>query len=224
MLSGKVTDDKGIPLVGVTIYETALASHGTTSGVDGTYKLENVPMGKEVTFSMIGFTTKKEIFKGEKLNIVLTEESHSMDEVVVVGYGSMRKEDLTSSVTKVSEADFNNGVVSNPINLITGKVPGLVIRNTGGGDPNATPEMQLRGVGSVRAGSSPLIIIDGAYSTLADLNSINSSEIKSFNVLKDGSSSAIYGTQGSNGVIIVETKGGRPDTQSIEYTIYYFFE
>lgn len=97
---------------------------------------------------------------------------------------------------------FNNGVTNSPINLLTGKVSGLVVRNVSGSDPNATPEIQLRGVGSIRAGSTPLIIIDGVYSTMTDLNSLNTTDIKSFNVLKDASSAAIYGTRGSNGVII----------------------
>lgn len=154
----------------------------------------------------------------------MKESAIAVEEVVAIGYSTVRKEELTSSVTRVDASDFNGGVTTSPINLISGKVPGLTIRNTAGTDPNAAPEIQLRGVGSIRAGSTPLIIIDGVYSTMNDLQAINAQDIASFNVLKDASSAAIYGTRGSNGVIIVETKNAEQGRAHIDYTSYYYTE
>lgn len=161
---------------------------------------------------------------GPTLHISMKESAIAVEEVVAIGYSTVRKEELTSSVTRVDASDFNGGVTTSPINLISGKVPGLTIRNTAGTDPNAAPEIQLRGVGSIRAGSTPLIIIDGVYSTMNDLQAINAQDIASFNVLKDASSAAIYGTRGSNGVIIVETKNAEQGRAHIDYTSYYYTE
>lgn len=223
VLTGTVTDTSGGPLPGAAVL-VAAEKLGAITDSDGNYAIADVPIGAEVSFSMAGMKTCRVVFDGSRLDIILEDDIRLLSDAVVVGYGTLRKEELTSSVAKVDESSFNSGVVTSPINLISGKVPGLIIRNTAGSDPNASPEIQLRGVGSVRAGSTPLIIIDGAYSSISDLNAISPSEIKSFNVLKDGASAAIYGTQGSNGVIIVETKNADRGRRSIEYTNYLYFE
>lgn len=220
---GIVTDINENSLIGVTV-KLENSSIGTTSDLDGKFVLDNVPSGSYLVFSYVGMESLRLKASSELMKVVMKENAVALSEVVAVGYATMHKEDLTSAISKVDEKMFNNGVTNSPINLLTGKVSGLVVRNVSGSDPNATPEIQLRGVGSIRAGSTPLIIIDGVYSTMTDLNSLNTTDIKSFNVLKDASSAAIYGTRGSNGVIIVETKDAEQGKTSIEYSSYYFTE
>lgn len=222
-VQGVVTLESGEPLAGVTVMVEG--SHmGVTTDADGRFELKGVKNGTVLAFSFIGMEPAKATVTGPTLHISMKESAIAVEEVVAIGYSTVRKEELTSSVTRVDASDFNGGVTTSPINLISGKVPGLTIRNTAGTDPNAAPEIQLRGVGSIRAGSTPLIIIDGVYSTMNDLQAINAQDIASFNVLKDASSAAIYGTRGSNGVIIVETKNAEQGRAHIDYTSYYYTE
>ncbi|GHT14921.1 SusC/RagA family TonB-linked outer membrane protein [Bacteroidia bacterium] len=222
-LQGVVVDAKGDPLAGVTV-----AIKGTTQGVstdvDGKFSL-SVAQGATLSFGFMGLKSQEvRVTSQEWLRVVMHEDAIELEETVVIGYGTAKKEELTSAVVKVGKEDFNPGVTNNLVNLIAGKVPGLVIRNTAGNDPNASPEILLRGIGSVRAGSTPLVIIDGVYASIADLNSLSAQDIESFNVLKDGSSAAIYGTRGSNGVIIVETRKGAAGRSTVEYSSDYYVE
>ena len=222
-VTGKVVDSSGEPLIGVSI-KVENKNMGTTTDINGNFTLADIPKNTVLVLTYIGMETQKVTVTQNRLNIVMRENSVQLEEVVAIGYGTVKKEELTSAVTKVGEESFNAGVTTSPINLLNGKVPGLSIRNTSGNDPNASPEIHLRGIGSIRAGSAPLIIVDGTYSTMSELQAINANDIKSFNVLKDGSSAAIYGTRGSNGVIIVETKNASKGKASIEYTSYYYTE
>lgn len=222
-VTGKVVDSSGEPLIGVSI-RVENKNMGTTTDINGNFTLADIPKNTVLVLTYIGMETQKVTVTQNRLNIVMRENSVQLEEVVAIGYGTVKKEELTSAVTKVGEESFNAGVTTSPINLLNGKVPGLSIRNTSGNDPNASPEIHLRGIGSIRAGSAPLIIVDGTYSTMSELQAINANDIKSFNVLKDGSSAAIYGTRGSNGVIIVETKNASKGKASIEYTSYYYTE
>lgn len=222
-VKGIVTTTEGTPLAGVTVI-VGQGSAGTTTDIDGRFELAGVVPGEQLTFSFIGMQSQTVAAGTEPMHIKLQEEAIAVKEVVAIGYSTIRKEELTSSVTRIDASDFNGGVTTSPINLISGKVPGLTIRNTAGTDPNAAPELQLRGVGSIRAGSTPLIIIDGVYSSMNDLQALNAQDIASFNALKDASSAAIYGTRGSNGVIIVETKSAEVGRANIEYTSYYYTE
>lgn len=222
-VKGIVTTTDGTPLAGVTVI-VGEGSAGTTTDVDGRFELPGVTPGEQLTFSFVGMQSRTAAASAEPMHVKLLEDAIAVKEVVAIGYSTIRKEELTSSVTRVDASDFNGGVTTSPINLISGKVPGLTIRNTAGTDPNAAPELQLRGVGSIRAGSTPLIIIDGVYSSMNDLQALNAQDIASFNVLKDASSAAIYGTRGSNGVIIIETKSAEVGRANIEYTSYYYTE
>lgn len=190
---------------------------GVITDIDGNYEIE-VPQGSQLRFSYIGYTPeKKKADKSGKFDVVMTEDSQLLSEVVVIGYGTMDKKELTSAISHVGEKDFLTISSSDPAMLIQGKVPGVSISNTGAADPNNQSSIQIRGVASRSAGISPLIVIDGVPG--GSLANVNPNDIASFDILKDGAASAIYGTQGSNGVILVTTKKGNKDgTTTITYS------
>ncbi len=202
---------------------------GTTQGVitnlDGAFQIEVPDESAVLQVSYIGYV-KQDIPVGSQrvINVELQPGIELLNEVVVIGYGTTTREKITSSIITVDAAEMKSGVTSNPIELIKGKVPGLAIVNQAGNDPNSDPQVTLRGIGTISASSGPLVIIDGVYSTISDLSALSPNDIESFNILKDGASTAIYGTRGSNGVIIVETKSGLTDKTNVEYTSYYFTE
>lgn len=213
---GTVTDTKGEPLIGASVIVEG-ENKGVTTDIDGNYEID-VPEGSRLMFSYIGFTPeKKKIDKDGRIDIVMSEDSQLLNEVVVIGYGTMDKKELTSAISHVSEKDFLTISSSDPAMLIQGKVPGVSISNTGAADPNNQASIQIRGVASRSAGLSPLIVIDGVPG--GSLANVNPNDIASFDVLKDGAASAIYGTQGSNGVILVTTKKASKDgTTNITYS------
>lgn len=212
---GTVTDSQGEPLIGASV--TVEGEHtGVTTDFDGNYEID-VPEGGRLMFSYIGFTPEmKKIDKAGRLDIVMSEDSQLLNEVVVIGYGTMDKKELTSAISHVSEKDFLTVSATDPTMLIQGKVPGVSITNTAAGDPNNTASVQIRGVSSRSAGLGPLIVIDGIPG--GSLTNVNPNDIASFDILKDGAASAIYGTRGSNGVILVTTKKGAKDgTYNVTY-------
>lgn len=213
---GTVTDTKGEPLIGASVIVEG-ENKGVTTDIDGNYEID-VPEGGRLMFSYIGFTPEeKKIDKDGRIDIVMSEDSQLLNEVVVIGYGTMDKKELTSAISHVSEKDFLTISSSDPAMLIQGKVPGVSISNTGAADPNNQASIQIRGVASRSAGLSPLIVIDGVPG--GSLANVNPNDIASFDVLKDGAASAIYGTQGSNGVILVTTKKASKDgTTNITYS------
>ncbi|MDE6449633.1 MAG: SusC/RagA family TonB-linked outer membrane protein [Muribaculaceae bacterium] len=205
---GKVSDANGEPLIGVSVRcdKTVV---GAVSDIDGNYAIE-VPRGSDLSFTYVGYTpAKKKVEKAGQLDVVLTEDSKILSEVVVIGYGTMDKKELTSAISHVGEKDFLSISSLDPKMLIQGKVPGVSITNTGAGDPNNQASIQIRGVSSRNAGLGPLIVIDGVPG--GDLTNVNPNDIASFDILKDGAASAIYGTRGSNGVVVVTTKKGSRD-------------
>lgn len=215
-ITGTVTDGHGEPLIGVSVMVQG-ERIGVITDIDGNYEIE-VPQGSQLRFSYIGYTPeKKKADKSGKLDVVMTEDSQLLSEVVVIGYGTMDKKELTSAISHVGEKDFLTISSSDPAMLIQGKVPGVSISNTGAADPNNQSSIQIRGVASRSAGISPLIVIDGVPG--GSLANVNPNDIASFDILKDGAASAIYGTQGSNGVILVTTKKGNKDgTTTITYS------
>ena len=192
--------------VSVTVPGTRI---GAATDIDGNFSLEADSKGK-LKFSYIGYVTMEEAINGRKvINVVMKENSEVLDEVVVIGYGTMDKKELTSAISHVGEKDFLTVSSLDPSMMIQGKVPGVSITNTGAGDPNNQASIQIRGVSSRSAGLGPLIVIDGVPG--GNLTNINPNDIASFDILKDGAASAIYGTRGSNGVILVTTKKGSKD-------------
>lgn len=207
-IKGTVTDQSGEPLIGVSVTVPG-TKIGAATDIDGNFGLTADAKAK-LKFSYIGYLTIEEAVDGRSvINVVMKENSEVLSEVVVIGYGTMDKKELTSAISHVSEKDFLSVSSLDPSMMIQGKVPGVSITNTGAGDPNNQASIQIRGVSSRSAGLGPLIVIDGVPG--GNLTNINPNDIASFDILKDGAASAIYGTRGSNGVILVTTKKGSKD-------------
>lgn len=207
-ITGKVTDTGGEPLIGATV-RVDKSGNGTVTDLDGKYSIE-APAKSVLMFSYIGYENAKETVDGRKvIDVTMKERQAVLNEVVVIGYGTMDKKELTSAISHVGEKDFLTVSSLDPSMMIQGKVPGVSITNTGAGDPNNQASIQIRGVSSRSAGLGPLIVIDGVPG--GNLTNINPNDIASFDILKDGAASAIYGTRGSNGVIVVTTKKGSKD-------------
>lgn len=210
-VSGIVTDPGGEPLIGVTVRIANAGKDvaGSITDMDGKYTI-SVPTSSSLIFSYIGFESTTQAVGGRTtINVTLHEKNDVLNEVIVIGYGTMDKKELTSAISHVSSKDFTQVASVDPSMMIQGKVPGVSITNTGAGDPNNQASIQIRGVSSRAAGLGPLIVIDGVPG--GNLTNINPNDIASFDILKDGAASAIYGTRGSNGVILVTTKKGARD-------------
>lgn len=221
-ISGTISDANGELLAGANVVEKG-TTNGTQTDFDGNYNLTVTDENAILVVSYIGFVTK-EIAVGDQtsINIVLEEDSAKLDEVVVIGYGGVKKEEITSSVTKVDAKDFNSGNVNSPQQLLQGKVAGLNIAKAGG-NPNQPFQIRLRGLSTFGANAEPLVIIDGVIG--GSIDSVDPSDIASINVLKDASAGAIYGTRGSTGVIIITTKSGTGASEaSLEYNGYVAVE
>jgi TonB-linked SusC/RagA family outer membrane protein len=221
-VTGKVTSTNGELLPGV-----AVSIKGTTSGAitntDGVYQISKVDEGATLEFSFVGMV-KQEIKVGTQavINVTLREETIGVDEVVVVGYGTQKKSDITGSVTSVSKDRFAQIPVTNAMTAIEGAVAGVTVSNTSS-IPGSTPNVQIRGINSINASTNPLIIVDG-IPFAGSINYINPSDIASMEILKDASAVAIYGTRGSNGVILITTKRGVSGKPVIQYSTYAGFE
>jgi len=206
IITGTVTDSQtGETLIGVNVTLANDPSQGTITDIDGKYQI-TVPEGaKSLSFSYVGYTTQIVDITSGVINIKLVP-GEQLSEVVVIGYGTQSAKSVTSAVTSVKADDFNHGNVTDPIQLIQGKVSGLSISKPGN-DPNQSYNIRLRGLSTFGANTEPLIIIDGVQG--ASLNSVDPDDIASIDVLKDASATSIYGTQGASGVIIITTKKGK---------------
>ncbi len=219
-VTGKVTSTDGTPLIGATVLVVGQKT-GVSTGSDGTFTIDVPSNAKQLAISYVGSETKTvDISSTSNVTVSLASTATNLSDVVVVGYGTVRKKDLTGAVSLVQSKDFNQGVTVNPIQQIQGKVAGLVI-TLPGGDPNANPIIRLRGQTSLTGGQTPLIVLDGV--PLDDPNeiaNIPASDIASYDVLKDASATAIYGARGANGVIIINTKKGKSGKALVEYDGY----
>lgn len=208
-VEGVVKDANGEPIIGASVVENG-TQNGTVTDIEGTYKLKVKNGNAALKISYLGYKTQTIALNGRgKLDVKLVDDAANLGEVVVIGYGTMDKKELTSAVSHVSSKDFTRVASVDPSMMIQGKVPGVSITNTGAGDPNNEASIQIRGVSSRAAGLGPLIVIDGVVG--GNLTNLNPNDIESFDILKDGAASAIYGTRGSNGVILVTTKKGTRD-------------
>lgn len=197
------------PLIGATV-KVKDSMTGDATNLDGEFSLKNIKKDATLVVSYIGYKSQEVKLKGHTvLEIRLSEDTAVLDEVVVVGYGTMDKKEVTSTVAHIGSEDFLASSSLDPTMMIQGKVPGVSITNTGVGDPNNQASIQIRGVSSRSAGLGPLIVIDGVPG--GNLTNLNPNDIASFDILKDGAAAAIYGTRGSNGVIVVTTKKGSRD-------------
>ncbi|WP_211323710.1 SusC/RagA family TonB-linked outer membrane protein [Sediminitomix flava] len=223
-LTGTVVDEFGTPLPGVSVIFVGTTT-GAATDFNGQYRLTVPNDVNEVKFSYIGYLDQVlEVGAQSIIDVTLQPDSEQLEEVVVIGYGSAKKEDLTGSVTAINASDFNQGAITSPQDLLNGKVSGVQI-TTGGGAPGAGSTIRIRGGASLNASNDPLIIIDGVpldndgVSGMRNpLNTINPNDIETFNVLKDASATAIYGSRASNGVILITTKKGQKGKLSVDYT------
>ena len=226
-LKGVVLDGKTqqpMPSVSVAIEGTNTM---TATDFDGNFTLSNLKKGQKITFSFIGFTSQTLVYENQSsVTIRLQEDLQELKDVVVIGYGAVKKKDATGSVTSISSKDFNKGSVVTAENLLNGKVAGVTI-NTGGGAPGSGAEIRIRGGSSLLASNDPLIVIDGLpisnsgnTGSTSILSAINPNDIDSFTVLKDASATAIYGSRASNGVILITTKKGGKKL-SVDYNFQY---
>lgn len=205
-VKGKVTDANGEGLIGASVLVKG-TTLGVITDVDGGYTLSNVNRNATLVFSYVGYETQEVKINGRTLiNAVLREDQQVLDEVVVVGYGSLSKKELSSSIVQVDKKNFNLGAMNNPMEMISGKVSGLNVNTQAAANPNSSSSLQVRGATSISASNSPLIVIDGVAG--GDIRNIAAQDIESITVLKDAGSAAIYGTRGANGVILVTTKKG----------------
>ena len=214
-ISGTVTDGQGEPLVGATVVATGTRAYSVTDA-DGRFSMK-ATSGETVTVSFLGYDDYV-ITVGEADDYpvaLVPSESTMLNESVAIGYGTTTKKEVTGSVVSLKSDDFDKGSYTSAAGMLQGKVAGLTVTNPDGGDPNASFELILRGTGTLVAGQGPLIIIDGVAD--ADIRTINFQEVESVDVLKDGSAAAIYGTRGSNGVVIITTKRAREGHFSLEY-------
>ncbi|AMR29899.1 SusC/RagA family protein [Hymenobacter psoromatis] len=218
-IGGRIVDNKGQGLPGVTVIVEGTTLGGSTNA-DGTFSIQRVPAGPHtLVISFVGYTTERRQItsvagQDATLNVQLAENATALNEAVVVGYGTTRRQDVTGSVTTVTAKDFVQGQVTSADQLIQGKVAGVQI-TTGGGDPGALSTIRIRGGSSLNASNDPLIVIDGVpvdnqgiSGAGNPLSLVNPNDIESFTVLKDASATAIYGSRASNGVIIITTKKG----------------
>lgn len=217
IVKGVVKDEKGEPIVGANVVEKG-TSNGTITDMDGKFSL-SIFEGSQLSITYIGYLDQNvTVGKGKTvLNIQLREDTQALEEVVVVGYGTMKKSDLTGSISTISAKDFNKGISSTPDQLLSGKIPGLMV-NRSSGDPNSSATMQLRGPSSLTASTAPFYVIDGVPGASIDL--VSPDDIESMNVLKDASATAIYGSRAANGVIMVTTRKGRTGKPQVHYSGY----
>ena len=205
-VSGSVYDDNNAPLIGATVMVKG-TTNGTIVDVDGRYSL-TVKEGDVLQAVFTGFISEEvTVGKETKINFLLREDRQLLDEVVVIGYGAAKKSDLTGSVTSVKMNDIKEVPAYSVDNAMQGRVAGAEIMSTTG-EPGATTTIRIRGTRSVEASNEPLIVVDGIVDAIADLNDINPEDIESITVLKDASSTAIYGARGANGVILITTRQG----------------
>ncbi len=221
-VTGNVQSTSGEPLIGVNVVEKG-TTNGTVTDLDGNYTLR-VAKGKTLVFSYIGFLSQEVVVNGAKVNVTLKEDTETLDEVVVIGYGSMARKDVTSSITTVKADQLNVGVFSDAASMLQGKVAGLTITTTG--DPNGSPSITLRGSSSLRTGQAmqPYYVIDGIPGV--DISMVAPDDIESIDVLRDATATAIYGSKAANGVIIINTKKGKHGAErtNVSYSGYVAFD
>ena len=223
-VTGTVTDSKGDPVSGISVTVKG-TTKGTSTNAQGVFTLNGVATGATLVFTGTGFTSQEARVASGAVNVSIATSTSNLNEVVVIGYGSVRKKDLTGSVVSVQAKNFNKGPINNPDQLLLGKVAGLQVINNSG-QPGAATVIKIRGTNTLRSGNNPLYVIDGVpldgrsprpsvgvsgvgqTPDINPLNFLNPADIVSMDILKDASASAIYGSRGANGVILVTTKKG----------------
>lgn len=221
-VKGVVVDAIG-PIIGATVIEQG-TTNGASTGLDGDYVLTVSSADAVVEISCIGYASQSFVASQVPAVVTLSEDTQFLDEVVVIGYGTVKKEDMTGSITAIKSEELNRGAMVNTQDMLKGKVPGLLI-TPGDGGPGSGSTIRIRGAASLNASNDPLIVIDGVpiardggFGMSNPLDMINPNDIESFTVLKDASSAAIYGSRASNGVILITTKKGKGSRPQVNYS------
>lgn len=222
-ISGTVIDEAGIPLPGATVLVKG-TTNGTVTDLDGKFSLE-VEDGSILQISYLGYTLREVEVSGQSIfEIQLEPDATQLEELVVVGYGTQKRSDITGAIGSVKNEDFNRGMITNPVDLLQGKVAGVNITSTSG-EPGANQNVIIRGIGSLRSGTQPLYVLDGFLLDNSDngiasnpLNFLNPNDIASIDVLKDASATALYGSRASNGVIVITTKKGKVGSSQVNFS------
>lgn len=219
-VTGLVTDQAGEPIIGATVLVKGTKA-GTSTDIDGRYSLKNIANNATLTFSYIGYETQSVSTAGKNIvDVVMKEANTNLDELVVIGYGTMKRRDLTGSVTSVKSAEILQAPTNNVMQALEGKISGMDITKSSGAIGSGV-SVTLRGTRSIYGSDSPLYIIDGVPG--GDYNTLNPADIESVDVLKDAASTAIYGSAGANGVIIITTKSGKAGRPVVNFDFYYGF-
>ncbi|RIH64198.1 SusC/RagA family TonB-linked outer membrane protein [Mariniphaga sediminis] len=220
IVKGQVVDEGGLALPGVTVLVKG-TTQGTVTNADGEYSLTNIPDNATLVFSFVGMETQEVATEGRNtITVVMEEGSIGIEEVVAVGYGSVRKSDLTGSVTQIKGTELDAFVASNPMLTLSGRAAGVYVKQSTG-HPGENVHVRIRGSNSIRGSNEPLYVIDGVPS---DPYLLNNSDIESMEILKDASSTAIYGSRGANGVILIKTKSGQAGRTKVNIESRYSFQ
>lgn len=220
-IRGKVTDEKGDPIIGASIVIKG-TSKGSITDLEGNYMLPNVPPSATVTISYVGYKSLDVSTKNDETlsDIKLYEDTEVIKDVVVVGYGVQKKRDVTTAIASLRSDDLKGQPISSMAEAMVGKMPGVQITQ-GTGAPGSSLQIKVRGTGTITAGTSPLYVVDGVPLGKDQLNTFNMNDVESIEVLKDASSAAIYGSRGSNGVVLITTKKGNEGKPTVSYNGYY---
>ncbi|OFX30221.1 MAG: SusC/RagA family TonB-linked outer membrane protein [Bacteroidetes bacterium GWF2_42_66] len=215
-VSGKVTDSSGFPLPGVSV-----VIKGTTNGIitdaDGNYSLKNVPEGATLVYSFVGMKMQEVSVAGKtSINVIMLEETIGLEEVVAIGYGTMKKSDLTGSVSSIKSDEINSFAASNILQALQGRSSGVLVKQNNG-SPGGAISVRIRGTNSIQGSNEPLYVIDGFPSSSSKPTVLDNSNIESVEILKDASAVAIYGSRGANGVILITTKKGKEGRTTVDY-------
>lgn len=219
-VKGTVVDVNGESIIGASVVVKSNTTLGTITDLDGNFKLTNVPAQGTLIISYVGYRTQEVTYiQGRALKIVLEEDTETLDEVVVVGYGTQKKANLTGSVASVNFDELATMPVANTTNMLQGRLPGVVLTGNGAQAGYDTPEIRIRGVGSIGSGSknNPMVLIDGVESSISQIADLPADDIANVSVLKDAASASIYGVRAANGVILITTKRGTEQAPSITY-------
>ena len=227
-MQGVVVDNTGMPVIGATVLETG-TTNGISTDLDGSFTLTVKSANSVIDISYVGYKSVALVASSTELKrVTLQEDLQTLDEVVVIGYGAVKKNDMTGSVVAIKADENNRGAVVSAQDMMQGKVPGVQII-PGDGGPNSNPTIRIRGMASLTASSAPLIVIDGVpiaedggAGMANPLSMVNPNDIESFTVLKDASATAIYGSRASNGVIIITTKKGSGSDSAIPHVAVDF--
>ena len=215
---GIVTDSSGESLIGASVLVQG-TTNGTITDFDGNYEI-TCAEGALLEFSYMGYKSQT-LLAAQDMRVTLVDDSEQLEEVVVIGYGSLSKKEVSSSIVQVDSKNFVKGPMNNPMEMLNGKVAGLTVNSTSAADPNASSSLQIRGAGSLSGSNEPLYVIDGIAG--GDIRNLSAQDIESITVLKDAASAAIYGTRGANGVVLVTTKKGSSEQGRIAVTYDSYF-